>query len=166
MDRKTMEETARHAGEINVDGLHCSECVMIALSPLLLPGLDERAVKMATPFGGGIGLTHNDLCGAYTAGVMLIGGVHGRTGTAVDDALCQGLALEFRKFFMDDLGHVVCSNLREYWGKAHGRPCAILLERASLRLLELLEEAKDPAKAEAIAAPVRVGAHYHPPVVK
>ena len=58
-------------------GYNCSECVMEAVLECIETGLPKETLKLATGFGGGVGL-FGDTCGAITGGVMALGAVHGR----------------------------------------------------------------------------------------
>jgi C_GCAxxG_C_C family probable redox protein len=64
-------------------GYNCAECVTEAVLALVDTGLPPEIRKIATGFGGGIGL-YGDTCGALTGAVIAVGCVHGR------DALPEG----------------------------------------------------------------------------
>jgi C_GCAxxG_C_C family probable redox protein len=96
--------------------------------------VEERELRMSTGLSGGIGRTHLELCGALTAGVMVIGGVHGRSRPNQDDTVCQTLAAHYRERFAQELGGVNCGELRARWGR-----CSQLVQRAAGVLLEVLE---------------------------
>ena len=59
-------------------GYNCAECVTEAVLSSVETGLPEEAKKMATGFGGGIGL-FGDTCGALVGAVMAVSAVHGRS---------------------------------------------------------------------------------------
>jgi C_GCAxxG_C_C family probable redox protein len=59
-------------------GYNCAECITEAVLSLVETGLPEEAKKLATGFGGGIGL-YGDTCGALAGAVMAVSAVHGRT---------------------------------------------------------------------------------------
>lgn len=58
-------------------GYNCSECVLEAVLSSVETDLPEQVLKLATGFGGGVGL-YGDSCGAITGAVMAVGAVHGR----------------------------------------------------------------------------------------
>jgi len=62
-------------------GFNCAECVMEAVFEHADTGLPKESLKMATGFGGGVGL-YGDTCGAVTGAVMAVGAVHGRSKSA------------------------------------------------------------------------------------
>jgi len=51
---------------------------MLAVGGHVLGNLDPRFVRMATGFAGGVGESKQEMCGALSAGVMLIGALYGR----------------------------------------------------------------------------------------
>lgn len=59
-------------------GYNCTECVTEAVLTLIDTGLPPEAKKMATGFGGGVGL-YGDTCGAITGAILAVGAVHGRS---------------------------------------------------------------------------------------
>jgi C_GCAxxG_C_C family probable redox protein len=59
-------------------GYNCAECVLEAVFALIDTGLPKDARKMATGFGGGVGL-FGDTCGAVSGAVLAVGAVHGRS---------------------------------------------------------------------------------------
>ncbi len=107
---------------------------MLAVGEHTLGDLDDRTLKMTTGFAGGIGLTHQDLCGALSAGIMIIGAQHGRIRPDVDDRLCQALAARYRDRFVQAFGTTCCQELRQ-----RHKSCALLVEQAVQILLEVLE---------------------------
>jgi C_GCAxxG_C_C family probable redox protein len=58
-------------------GYNCAECVTEAVLAIVDTGLPPEVRKVATGFGGGIGL-YGDTCGALTGAVIAVGCVHGR----------------------------------------------------------------------------------------
>lgn len=59
-------------------GYNCAECVFEAVLHLADTGLPPEVQKVATGFGGGMGL-FGDTCGAVSAAVMSVSAVHGRS---------------------------------------------------------------------------------------
>ncbi len=79
MDRAERIQAIRERARRNFSlGYNCAECVTEAVLTLVETGLPEEAKKLATGFGGGIGL-YGDTCGAVAGAVMAVSAVHGRT---------------------------------------------------------------------------------------
>ena len=112
---------------------------MIAVGGHYFGPLGEREIRMSTGFGGGIGHTYDEICGAFSAGVMVIGAIHGRSSPDQDDEFCQGLITEFRDRFKRRFETITCSELREErYGSGREEPCSTLVERASRILIEVI----------------------------
>jgi len=73
-----IEEIKQRARKNFSLGYNCAECVTEAVLTLVDTGLPQEVKKMATGFGGGIGL-YGDTCGALVGAVMAVSAVHGRT---------------------------------------------------------------------------------------
>lgn len=114
---------------------------MLAVGGHVLGNLDSRLVRMTTGFAGGVGESMQEMCGAFSAGVMIIGALHGRNSLEEDDLPAQRLATRCRERFAAELGTTRCGPLYEQV-HASGGPgsCSIVVERAARILLELLAE--------------------------
>lgn len=113
---------------------------MLSVGELVLDDLNDQMRRMATGFSGGVGRTQRDLCGALTAGIMIIGALHGRTRLGDDEALCMKMVNNYRDRFAHRLGSVVCYELREHrYGSHNQEPCSVLVKRAANILLEILD---------------------------
>ncbi len=133
MTKRSKEEAAQHAADLMANEYHCSEAIFIAVGEHELGELSEGMIKMTTPFAGGIGGQHLDLCGAFTGGVMAIGAAQGRADSSVNDDACQSLAADYRNAFLEKFGSLVCEDLKQ-------GACGELTRQASLLLMNLLDE--------------------------
>lgn len=115
---------------------------MLAVGEHTLGSVDEPTLKLTTGLAGGIGCGHQDVCGALSAGVLMIGALHGRAQPGVDDSHCQALASRYREQFVATFGTTRCEELR-----LHHRPCSALVERASRVLLAVLDPGNAPQRA-------------------
>mmetsp|Transcript_1547 Transcript_1547/g.1063 ORF Transcript_1547/g.1063 Transcript_1547/m.1063 type:complete len:148 (-) Transcript_1547:4730-5173(-) len=80
MTQKDKIEAIKNRARKNYSlGYNCAECVFEAVLELVDTGLPKEFQKLATGFGGGIGL-FGDTCGAITGAVLAVGSVHGRKG--------------------------------------------------------------------------------------
>lgn len=78
MTREERIEEVRQRARANFGlGYNCSECVFEAAMSLIDTGLPEEVKKLATGFGGGVGL-YGDICGAISGAVMAVSAVYGR----------------------------------------------------------------------------------------
>ena len=90
------------------DGFNCSQSVFSAYASQL--GIDdETALKLASPFGGGVAHQGN-VCGAVTGALMALGLGHGKaTLENIEDT--YHLADEFIKRFQERHGTILCREL-------------------------------------------------------
>jgi C_GCAxxG_C_C family probable redox protein len=75
---ETIEEIKQRARKNFSLGYNCAECITEAVFSSIDTGLPQDVKKLATGFGGGIGL-YGDTCGALAGAVMAVSAVHGRT---------------------------------------------------------------------------------------
>ena len=114
---------------------------MLAVGGHLLGELDPRTLKMASLFAGGVAGTREELCGALSAGVMVIGALYGRHTLMEDEQLARQLAAQYRQRFLALFGSTQCAQVRERFlapdGSTAREPVG---EGAASILLELLSE--------------------------
>lgn len=105
----------------------------------VLEDLPPLCVRMAGPLCGGIGSSHEELCGALTGGVLVIGALHGRVDPAQNDDMAKSLAVTYRNRFRDEFGTTCCGPILD-WVKSPAGPgtCAVIAERAAQILLDVL----------------------------
>jgi C_GCAxxG_C_C family probable redox protein len=114
---------------------------LLAVGEHMLGQLEPQSIRMATPFGGGIGGTREELCGAFSGGVMVIGGLYGRTERTQDDQRAYDLAKRYREAFLAEFDDLQCAPIRETYQKPDGsHGCDRVVERAARMLLNLLAE--------------------------
>ncbi|HUH66229.1 MAG TPA: C-GCAxxG-C-C family protein [Syntrophales bacterium] len=79
MTKEEKVEAIRQRARKNFSlGYNCAECVLEAVLSTVDTGLPPETKKLATGFGGGIGL-FGDTCGALVGAVMAVSAVHGRS---------------------------------------------------------------------------------------
>ena len=143
MEKTKMTQIAYQAGQLMENGFHCSEAILKAIGDHYNGNVEPTALRMGTPFAGGIGCTHNDLCGALTGAIMTIGMLHGRTEVNSDDGYCQQCVVELRARFLREFGWLSCQDLKDHWvGKAEGNSCVALVQRSTQMLLEIIAAEK------------------------
>ena len=142
MDKKTREDIIVKARKYMEMDYHCSEGILLAVGPHYLEKVDPLAIRMATPFAGGVSGSHAELCGALSGGVMLIGALYGRDDPCTSDETCQRLAKIYREKFLQTFGYTCCQDLKDNWvGKPGQESCALLVAKAAGVLVDVLENA-------------------------
>ena len=102
--------------------------------------LDPIVIRMSSAFAGGAGDTGQEMCGALSGGVMLIGALHGRTSAQGNDDHCMQLVAAYRERFVRAFGAARCNDLKALgFGSQGTTSCAALVECAARLLLEVLE---------------------------
>jgi C_GCAxxG_C_C family probable redox protein len=91
------------------EGFNCAQAVLATYGA----GLErETALRLAAPFGGGMGDT-GEVCGAVTGALMAIGLVHGNTSARDMRGIIkvQGLTRELIRRFSSLHGSTLCREL-------------------------------------------------------
>jgi len=102
--------SAQNAEDLHLQGFNCSQAVFSTLAEPL--GLDRSlALKIASPFGGGIGRT-GETCGAVSGALMALGL---QSGYSQPDPQAKDrvytLTREFLRRFKERFGEVACKAL-------------------------------------------------------
>ncbi|MCX7990506.1 MAG: C-GCAxxG-C-C family protein [Proteobacteria bacterium] len=79
MEKQKLVEAIKQRARKNFSlGYNCSECVFESVLHYIDTGLPKEVLKVATGFGGGVGL-FGDTCGALTGAVLSVSAVYGRS---------------------------------------------------------------------------------------
>ncbi len=90
---------------------------------------------MSNAFCGGVASSHAEMCGALSAGVMVIGARYGRISATEDDKASLKAAAEFRRRFIERFGATKCDDVR-----IPGKKCTWVVEDTSHLLIDVLDE--------------------------
>ena len=82
-------------------GYNCAECVFEAVISMIDTGFPQEIQKLATGFGGGVGL-YGDTCGAISGAVMAVGAIVG--DGEFDPAYCTHIARQEEAVAVMDQG--------------------------------------------------------------
>lgn len=100
------------AHQYHQQGYSCAQSVAGAFADLT--GWEpERLFAAAGAFGGGVGGSHEELCGAVSGGLLVLGLLFPHTRAEDRDAKKDifSLAKQFRQQFFDTFGHTRCGDL-------------------------------------------------------
>jgi len=106
-------EARTAAGNYFRQGYNCAESIFLTFKPYLAPELDADMVRMATPFGGGLGRA-GCMCGALSGAVIMLGLKAGRTGPTTSHDTAYELAAAFQKRFVSQFGATCCRALNKH----------------------------------------------------
>jgi C_GCAxxG_C_C family probable redox protein len=136
MDRKEVE---RKTFEYHHSGFHCAEAIFKAIVEASGESPDPGSTKCASGFGGGIGGSHCDICGALTGGVAAVGWLFGRNDPCDDKGKVFSVTAEFRDLFLGKFGTTNCKAILESLGEQdNGLKCKRLTAEAAGMLHEIL----------------------------
>ncbi len=167
MNAEEMVERVRQRARRNFSlGYNCSEAVFEALLSELDLDLPPNAVRLATGFGGGVGL-FGDTCGAVTGAVLAVSAAHGRRtlpeGEAREAAAkskeqfygCPGLYRIFNQVphrIAERYGSTLCRNLTAKWQqdwlcREHALNCReIITDAAGIAAELVLDDREEGAR--------------------
>jgi C_GCAxxG_C_C family probable redox protein len=92
--------------------LNCAERTFLAIHSLVTTDLPEHAVSMLTGFGGGIGGSHQSVCGAVSGSIAALDLVWGRRKPAHESSKpAYAIASEFLNQFTSRFGTEICGEL-------------------------------------------------------
>ncbi|MHB8764623.1 MAG: C-GCAxxG-C-C family protein [Deferrisomatales bacterium] len=167
MGRDQTIEAIRQRARRNFSlGYNCAECVTEAVFTLVDTGLPPEAGKLATGFGGGIGL-YGDTCGALAGAVLAVSAVHGRCGLPEGEPKEAALKSKeqlygrpglYRLFnqipnrFAEKYGKTLCRDLTAPWQKNW------LCREHALHCREVITDAAGIAADLALADPAELAA--------
>ena len=106
-----------------------------------LPGIiRDDVVRAGIPFGAGVGVSRQELCGALSGGLLVIGLRHGRADVGADNTPGRAVAARLRNRFLETFGHARCHELLAIAGWEQ-QNCRELAGEAAVLLLDVLREA-------------------------
>ncbi len=153
-----IDAARRRARENYSTGFNCAESVVEAALGTVHTGLPPEVLKLATGFGGGIGL-YGDTCGALTGAVLACGAVHGRIAPPEgpdrrariaasrvqmhDDPGLYRLFHQLPGWFRQRFGHTLCRELTAPWRadwacRERGLHCREIVTETAGRAIELM----------------------------
>ncbi len=135
------EKIEKKAYDYMASGFNCAESVLLATMESRMDDVDGDLPKVASTLGGGVGGSHEELCGALSGGVLAIGLLYGRNKPGVDVQFAKDLATEFRARFLKENGCTKCGTLLEQFGEQNDSDkCRKLTGQAAGLLSDLLDE--------------------------
>lgn len=120
---------------------HCSEAVVIAVGEHYLPALPDLLVRVSCPFGGGVGGCRQELCGALSGGIIMLGALWGRVSSQQNDDMLYKLVCRLREQFQAQYGSSLCQPIRDI-ARDEQDGCIHVVEAGVQMLVALIEETK------------------------
>lgn len=134
------DKIAQTAASYFGNGFHCAEAVVKACADNIDEIQDEH-ICLATPFGGGVGKSFTEMCGALSGGLLVIGSIFGRTEPDQNWDLPASTADNLRELFLRHSTTTNCGVLREQFGEEEQMDkCRKIVYKTTADLLELMRE--------------------------
>ncbi|PKL18885.1 MAG: hypothetical protein CVV49_03785 [Spirochaetae bacterium HGW-Spirochaetae-5] len=141
MNEPLYKKISDSAGDYHNRGFNCAESIFLAFREVAAPDLSEDMVRIATPFGGGLGRS-GCLCGALSGGVIILGAARGRTTPETPRKESYELSSEFHNRFKSKFGATCCRVLvkNEFGSKEQGERCYEIITGSAELLMKFLVE--------------------------
>lgn len=122
-------------------GLHCAEVMTKTLLEIFSEEPSIEAIRAASGFGGGIGGSTEELCGAFTGGIIVLGSLLGREKGGESLGRCGELSKAFKKEFLETFGSLNChSLLKGFEDQKNPINCVQLTANTAAMVSNLLDE--------------------------
>lgn len=109
-------KAGKKSHEYHCAGFHCAEAVSKSIIEIYSDQANSYDSKIATPFGGGVGLSKQEMCGALSGGLIALGYLYGRSSTEGDMKDSTKRAAKFRDTFIQKYGTTNCGSLLAKFG--------------------------------------------------
>jgi len=100
---------------------------VLAVGEYLWGAVDDQMLRISSAFAGGVGCSHEEICGALSGGAMILSVLYGRTGPDQNDDDLKRLVCLYRDRFIAEFGYSRCSDLQASgFGSERTWPCSAL----------------------------------------
>jgi C_GCAxxG_C_C family probable redox protein len=122
-------------------GFNCAESILKTFMELYSKEPDPSMIKFASGFGGGIGGSHCETCGALTGGIIALDWLFGRKDPSDDKQKVYSLSAEFRNQFLKKNNSTNCQKILDMMEKQDIKlDCKKLTADAAGILYEILQK--------------------------
>lgn len=124
-----------YEGPVDDPDFSCSEKILRGANRVYALGLDEKALKLASGFGGGMGI--GLVCGALTAGVMVLSALYVKERAHESDRI-KRLTGNFLQKYKDKMGELDCTPLKAAY-RDDVTKCRLVILTAARILDQIIE---------------------------
>ena len=110
------EDVSKKVFSYHDSGFNCAEAVFKAIVETVNEADAKAMTKIASTFLVGVGGTHEELCGALSGGILVIGYLMGRTEPGIDIQPAKDMTAALRQCFIDKYGTTQCQALLDKLG--------------------------------------------------
>jgi C_GCAxxG_C_C family probable redox protein len=137
----TKEDIEQKAFAYFNSGFHCAESMLKTFMEMNSKEPDPSITKFASGFGGGMGGTHCETCGALTGGIIVLGWLFGRKDPGDDKQKVISLSSEFRTQFLKYFSSTNCQKILDLMEKQEIKmDCKKLTAETAGILYEILQK--------------------------
>jgi C_GCAxxG_C_C family probable redox protein len=119
-------------------GHNCAEAIILTVGKEVIDDYDPSMCRLATGFRGGIGSCRDEVCGAISGGVMVVGALYGRSDPKASTERSDALVNDLRRQFIERFGSTCCRDL--YQGPI---PCTQIVQETAEMLLSALDDIEE-----------------------
>ena len=123
-----LKELIREGYGIKED-LNCAETILYGANKVYHLGLDKKALKLASAFGGGMGI--ESVCGAITGALMVLG-ILFVPDVAHKYPKIKELSKEFFERFEKEMGDIICKPLKDNYHTDASKCRPVILKSAEI----------------------------------
>ncbi|WP_077366984.1 C-GCAxxG-C-C family (seleno)protein [Anaerosalibacter sp. Marseille-P3206] len=118
------------------EGLNCAEKILYGANEVYQLGLDREALKVASGFGGGMGI--ESVCGAITGAIMAIGCIFADENTQ-EIKKTRDLSKKFFDKYKAEMGYIECNPLKKEY-RTEEKKCADVILKSAEILDDIIRE--------------------------
>lgn len=138
------EDLEKEAFDYHYNGFCCSEAISKTIINHFAENPEGYPIKVASGFCGGLGRSHEDICGALTGGIIAVGYLYGRTEQGKDLSEASRIITDFRKAFAEAFGSTNCAAILDILGEQEKYiKCKQLTGKATGLLVDILTKKRD-----------------------
>jgi C_GCAxxG_C_C family probable redox protein len=138
MNRKDIEQ---NTFQYYHSGFNCAEAILKAFVELLGKEPNPSITRFASGFGGGIGGSISETCGALTGGIIVLGWLFGRKDPSDDKQKVYTLSVELRSRFLQSFRATNCRMILDSLGVQENKlKCKKLTAETAGMLYDILRQ--------------------------
>lgn len=134
----TKDQACERAFELMAKGMHCSEAVVQAAGEYLWGNCPDILARASSPFGGGVAGTHDEICGALSGAILIIGARYGRVLADESDDKAYALSQQLREQFTAYASTTRCDDVKTAVGQEPAG-CKVVAQETVHMLLDLVD---------------------------
>lgn len=124
------------SGYGNEEGLNCAEKILYGANEVYKLGLNKEALKVASGFGGGMGI--ESVCGAITGSIMVLGCIFADENTPKIKKTRELSKKYFAKYEVE-MGYIDCTPLKKEY-RTEEKKCGDVILKSAEILDDIIRE--------------------------